>query len=65
VRRQVVLLLVLVVAVDALFFGIYALAGLSRAAPATRLAFTVLWTAATLGVVLPRLNRIRNLRRGR
>ena len=64
-RRQVVLLVVLVVAVDALFFGIYVLAGLSRAMASTRLAFTVLWTAATLGVVLPRLGRIRALRRRR
>jgi hypothetical protein len=54
-----------VVAVDALFFGIYVLAGMSRASPGARLGFTVLWTVATLAVVLPRLSRIRGLRRGR
>jgi hypothetical protein len=64
-RRQLALLVGLVVAVDALFFGIYALSGVSRASPGARLGFTVLWTAATLAVVLPRLSRIRALRRGR
>lgn len=64
VRRQLVLLIGLVVAVDAVFFGVYALAGLSRSAPGVKLGFTVLWTAATLAVVLPRLTRIRELRRG-
>jgi len=65
VRRELALLVGLVLAVDALFFGIYALAGMSRASPSVRLGFTLLWTAATLGVVLPRLGRIRALRRGR
>ena len=65
VRRQLVLLIGLVVAVDVVFFGIYRLAGLGRTAPGVKLAFTVLWTAATLAVVLPRLTRIRDLRRGR
>jgi hypothetical protein len=63
-RRQLVWLVGLVLGVDALFFGIYALAGLSRASPGVRLGFTVLWTAATLAVVLPRLSRMRALRRG-
>lgn len=65
VRRQLGLLIGLVVAVDVVFFGIYALAGLGRAAAGVKLGFTVLWTAATLAVVLPRLSRIRDLRRGR
>jgi hypothetical protein len=65
VRRQVALLVGLVLAVDAVFFGIYVLAGMSGASPGARLGFTVLWTAATLAVVLPRLGRIRSLRRGR
>jgi hypothetical protein len=64
VRRQLLLLIGLVVAVDAVFFGIYGLAGLGRAAPEVKLGFTVLWTAATLAVVLLRLSRIRGLRRG-
>jgi hypothetical protein len=65
VRREVAVLVGLVLAVDALFFGIYVLAGMSRASAGARLAFTLLWTAATLAVVLPRLSRIRTLRRGR
>jgi hypothetical protein len=65
VRRQVALLIGLVVGVDAAFFGIYRLAGLGRAGPGVKLGFTVLWTVATLAVVLPRLSRIRELRRGR
>ena len=64
-RRQVALLVGLVLAVDALFFGIYVLAGMSRASAGARLGFTVGWTAATLAVVLPGLCRIRALRRGR
>jgi len=65
VRGQLALLVGLVLVVDAIFFGIYALAGMSRASDGARLAFTVLWTAATLAVVIPRLSRIRALRRGR
>jgi hypothetical protein len=65
VRRQIALRVGLVIAVDALFFGIYLLAGRRRAAAGARLGFTVVWTAATLAVVLSRLGRIRALRRGR
>jgi hypothetical protein len=46
------------------FFGIYVLADLGRAAPGVKLGFTVVWTVATLAVVLLRLSRIRELRRG-
>lgn len=65
VRRQLGLLIGLVIGVDAIFFGIYRLAGLGRSGPPVKLGFTVLWTLATLAVVLPRLTRIRELRRGR
>jgi hypothetical protein len=65
VRRELAVLVGLVLAVDGLFFGIYALAGVSRASPGVRLGFTALWTGATLAVVLPRLGRMRALRRGR
>ena len=64
-RRQLAVLVGLVLAVDAVFLGIYVLAGMSRASAGGRLAFTLLWTAATLAVVVPRLSRIRALRRGR
>jgi hypothetical protein len=65
VRRQLGLLIRLVVAVDVVFFGLYLLADLGRAAPGVKLGFTVVWTVATLAVVLPRLSRIRELRRRR
>ena len=64
-RRQLGLLVGLVIGVDALFFGIYRLADLGRSGPEVKLGFTLLWTLATLAVVLPRLGRIRELRRGR
>lgn len=64
-RRELALLVGLVLAVDAVFLGIYALAGMSQASSGARLGFTVLWTAATVAVVLSRLSRIRALRRGR
>jgi hypothetical protein len=64
VRRQLGLLVGLVIGVDAVFFGIYRLAELGRSGPGVKLGFTLLWTLATLAVVLPRLTRIRELRRG-
>lgn len=51
-----------VLAVDAIAIGAYYLAGIGRAAPATRLAFTVIWMAATLVVALVGLTRIRRAR---
>lgn len=65
VRRQLGLLIGLVVLVDVVFFGIYVLADLGRAGAGVKLGFTVVWTAATLALVLPRLSRMRELRRGR
>jgi hypothetical protein len=53
---------VLVLAVDAIAIGTYFLAGLARAAPGTRLAFTVIWMVATLLAVLVGLTRIRRAR---
>ena len=64
-KRQLGLLIGLVVAVDVVFFGVYVLADLGRSAAGVKLGFTVVWTVATLIVVLPRLTRIRELRRGR
>jgi nitric oxide reductase large subunit len=51
-----------VLAVDALAIGTYYVAGIGRAAPGTRLAFTVVWMLATLLVVLVGLTRIRRAR---
>ncbi len=65
VRRRLGLLVGLVIGVDAVFFGIYRLTELGRSGPGVKLGFTLLWTLATLAVVLPQLSRIRDLRRGR
>ena len=65
VRWRLGLLVGLVIGVDAVFFGIYRLAELGRSGPGVKLGFTLLWTLATLAVVLPQLSRIRDLRRGR
>ena len=52
----------LVLAVDAVAIGAYFVGGIGRAAPGTRLAFTVVWMLATLLVVLVGLTRIRRAR---
>ena len=62
VRREVVTLIVLVVGVDLLFIAGYFLAGLQAASGAVKLGFTVLWTLATLGVVIRGLTRVRRAR---
>ena len=59
VRREVLLLVGLVLAVDAVFVAVYFLARLGRASGGAKLGYTVLWTAATLVVVLRGLSRIR------
>ena len=64
-RREVVLLLVQVVVLDALFIGGYALGGLARASAGMRLGYTIAWTVATLAVVLRGLIRARAIRAGR
>jgi hypothetical protein len=51
-----------VLGVDALAIAGYFLAHIGRAAPRTRLIFTVAWMVATLLVVLVGLSRIRRAR---
>jgi hypothetical protein len=62
VRREVLTLIVLVVGVDLVFIAGYFLAGLERSSGAVKLGFTVLWTLATLGVVIRGLTRVRRAR---
>ena len=62
VRREALVLVGLVLAVDAVFIGTYFLAGILRAGGATKAAFTIAWTAITLLVVLRGLTRIRSIR---
>ena len=52
----------LVLGVDAVAIGAFFLLGIGRAAPGTRLTFTVIWMVATLVVVLVGLARIRRTR---
>lgn len=62
VRREVVGLVLLVAALDAVFVAVYFLAGLRQSSGGLKLAFTVVWTLATLGVVIRGLSRIRSAR---
>ena len=58
-RRAVLELVVLVVLVDVVFVAIYYGADLAHTARSVTLGYTVLWTAATLAVVLRGLGRVR------
>jgi hypothetical protein len=62
VRREVIVLVVLVLAVDALFVAGYFAAGLARASTVVKIVYTGVWTLATLVVVLRALTRIRTIR---
>lgn len=65
VRRELFTLILLVLLVDAIFVGLYFLAGLSHGSHAAKLGFTVLWTLLTLIVVIRGLSRIRMARLNR
>ncbi len=62
-RRELAVLLGLVIAVDALAVAVWLLAGIRHAGPQGQLLFTVAWTVATLAVVIVSLRKIRLLRR--
>jgi hypothetical protein len=62
-RRELAVLVGLVVAVDALAIAVWWLAGIRRAGPSVQFGFTVGWTVATLAVVIVSLRKIRLLRR--
>ena len=61
-RREVLLLVGLVLLVDAMFVGAYFLGRLQKASDAAKMGFTALWTLATLVVVIRGLSRIRSVR---
>jgi hypothetical protein len=63
-RRELLLLLVMVLAVDAGFIAGYFLFRLDAAGDSTKIGFVTAWTIVTLLVVLRGLARIRS-RRGR
>jgi hypothetical protein len=61
-RREVVWLVVAVLAVDAIFAGVYFLGRLRSASDPVKVAFTAVWTLVTLGVVIRGLSRVRRAR---
>ncbi|HEX5962442.1 MAG TPA: hypothetical protein VFY42_01855 [Gemmatimonadales bacterium] len=65
VKREALLLVAWVVAVDVAFVAAYFLAGIERAPDGLKLAFTGIWTVITLAVVIRGLTRIRGARLGR
>ena len=67
VRREVLILVGLVVMIDVVFIAAYFLGGIDRSSDQMKLLFTVVWTVITLVVVLRGLLRIRRARvpRGR
>jgi hypothetical protein len=61
-KREVLTLVVLVLLVDGVFVAIYYAAALEAASGRVRMGYTILWTVATLVVVLRSLGRIRSAR---
>ena len=61
-KREVALLVALVLATDAVFVAVYLLAGLERGSAGVKLGYTVVWTTATLVAVLWGLARVRRAR---
>jgi len=62
VTREALVLVALVLVVDALFIAVYFGAGTERASDSVKIAFTVVWTAINLIVVIRGLSRIRSAR---
>ena len=60
--REVLLLVALVLALDAVFVAIYFLADVRSAADTGKVVFTAVWTLATLVVAVRGLSRIRSAR---
>jgi hypothetical protein len=62
IRRELAILVALVLAVDALAIAVWLLTGIRHAGPRAQLGFTVAWTLSTLAVVIVSLRKIRLLR---
>jgi hypothetical protein len=62
IRKEVLWLVALVLALDAVFVAIYFLGQVRSASDSAKLGFTVLWTLAVLMVAIRGLSRIRNAR---
>jgi hypothetical protein len=61
-RREVLVLVALVIVVDAVFVAAYFLARLPAASAGSKLVFTTVWTLVTLAVVVRGLSRVRSAR---
>lgn len=64
VKREITVLIGLVLLVDAIFIGGYFLAGIFRSVAGVKGAFVLVWTLVTLAVALRSLARIRSIRAG-
>jgi hypothetical protein len=62
VKREVLILVGLVVVIDVIFIAAYFIAGIDHSSDRMKLLFTAAWTAITLLVVLRGLLRIRQAR---
>ncbi len=62
VKREALVLVGLVLAVDAIFIAVYFGAGIERATDSVKIAFTVAWTVINLAVVIRGLTRLRSAR---
>lgn len=62
-RRQLVVMLLLVAMVDAIAIATWFLAGLRARSGGVQLFFTIAWTTATLGVVVVWMRKIRGIQR--
>lgn len=62
-RRELAVLVGLVIAVEVLAVAVWLLAGIRHAGTRAQFVFTVAWTVATLAVVVVSLRKIRLLRR--
>jgi hypothetical protein len=61
-RREVLLLVAMVLVVDLVFVAAYFAARLQTSSDSVKLGFTALWTLVTLGVVIRGLTRLRKTR---
>jgi hypothetical protein len=61
-RREVLLLVALVLALDVVFVAIYFLGNVRSASDTAKAVFTAVWTVSTLVVALRGLSRIRSAR---
>jgi hypothetical protein len=61
-RREVLLLIGLVLALDAVFVAIYFLASVRSASDSVKVGFTVIWTLAILIIAVRGLSKIRSAR---